>query len=378
MRIVFAGVIAREPLAGLTWVWLQYLLGLRELGHEVYFLEESGDYAYVYDFESMTESDDPRRGADYIDRFLRPFGFGESWVYRVGDDRLGTPATDFVDLCRSTDLLIAVPTCLWSWRPEYDEIPVRVCLDIDPGFTQFRAARGDWPVAEMVDHCNRFFTYGPAIAAGASPVPTLGRRWHATYPPVFLAEWPVAYDPAAARLTTLMHWSLDPSPEFDGETYGQKDVEFELVVDLPRQTSQPLEVALNGGPWGRLQEHGWHVVSSDEPSRDPDGYRRYVQRARGEFSVAKNGYVKTRCGWISDRTVCFLASGKPVLVEETGMSDWLPTGRGLLTFSDGEGALGGIEAINDDYAGQASAARRVAEVNFASDVVLTRLLEEAA
>ena len=378
MTVIFAGAIARQPLAGLAWVWLQYLLGFRRLGHDVYFLEESGAIPYAYDYEAMEASEDPAVGARYLDRFLAPFAFGDRWVYRVGDRSLGAAAGDFPEICHGADVLVVVSNSLWGWREEYNAIPVRICLDTDPGFTQFRAARGDWELELELRHCNRFVTYGPLLHAAGRRVPTLGREWLPTRPPVVLDEWPVVADPAAERFTTLMHWRLNPSPEFDGETYGQKDVEFERIIDLPRRTSQPLEVASRDAPRDRLEAHGWHVVSSEEPSRDPASYRRYVQSARGEFGVAKNGYVKTRSGCISDRTVCFLATGKPALVQETGMSEWLPTGRGLLTFETLDDAIGGLDEINSDYRGHCAAARAVAEEHFDSDRVLTELLDLVA
>jgi hypothetical protein len=291
---------------------------------------------------------------------------------------LGAAAAGFPEICRRADLLVAVSTSLWGWREEYDAIVTRICLDVDPGFTQFRAARGDWAVELALRHCNRFVTYGPLLHAAGRGVPTLGLEWLPTRPPVVLEEWPVVADPGAERFTTLMQWALDPSPQFDGETYGQKDVEFERIIDLPRRTSQPLEVAASSAPRDRLEAHGWHVVSSEGPSRDPASYRRYVQSARGEFSVAKNGYVKTRSGWISDRTVCFLATGKPALVQETGISEWLPTGEGLLTFETLDDAIGGLDEINRDYGRHCAAARALAEEHFASDRVLTELLELVA
>jgi hypothetical protein len=377
VKIIFAGVIAREPLGGPAWVWLQYLLGFRRLGHEVYFLEESGDWPYVYNFEAMEESDDPHLGACYIQRFLEPFGLDNNWAYRAGDLCLGMPQDDFVQLCHEADLLIALPTSVWTWRPEYDAIPMRLLLDVDPGFTQFRAAQGDDLICTAIAHCNRFFTYGPYIGREGSRVPSLGLHWQATRPPVVLEEWPLCYTPSAEHFTTLMQWSLDEAPRVGGETYGQKDVEFARIMDLPRRTSQQLEVAVSGGPDETLREHGWHVQPAWPTSRDPQSYRAYIQAARGEFSVAKNGYVKTRCGWVSDRTTCFLASGKPAIVQETGMSEWLPTGEGLLTFSTPEEALAGIEAVNGDYELHCRGARQLAEEYLDSDLVLTRLLNDA-
>lgn len=376
MKIVFAGVIAREPLGGPTWVWLQYLLGFRRLGHEVYFLEESGDWPYVYDFETMESSDDLTRGAAYIEQFLAPFGLGDRWIYRAGERCLGMASSDVLALCNEADLLITLPTSLWAWREEYDAVRARVFLDVDPGFTQLRAAQGDYLICQTLEHCTHFLTYGPGIADGTSPIPRLGLAWQATVPPVVLEEWPLWDGTPGERFTTLMQWSHDPSPELEGEIYGQKNGEFERILDLPRHTAQPLEVALSGGPEERLRAAGWHVVPGWQVSRDPDSYRRYIQAARGELSVAKHGYVKTGCGWISDRTVCFLASGKPALVQETGLSRWLPTGEGLLTFRDHDEALKGLDSINNSYEHHHHVARKLVEEYFASGKVLSRILNQ--
>jgi hypothetical protein len=371
--IICAGVIGRQPLPGQVWFWLQYLLGFRRLGHDVYFLEESGDYAYSYDFDTMTESEDPDDAAATLERLLTPFGFAGRWAYRVGDRCVGMPRDDFVAICESADVLLTMPTGMWLWRPEYDAPRVRLFLDGDPAFTQLRAVRGEWPINETIEGCNRFFTYGPGLLR--SPLPDLGIGWRVTRPPVVLERWPRAEPATDGAFTTVMHWSLDPSPEFEGESYGQKDVEFERLLELPRHTEQPLEVALNDGPFDRLAEHGWHVVAT--PPTTLNGYQAYINASRGEFSVAKNGYVKARAGWMSERTTCFLATGRPAVVQETGLSDWVPTGEGLLTFDGVGDAAAAIDAVNADYGHHCDAARRLAEEEFDSDRVLCALLDDA-
>jgi hypothetical protein len=374
VNIIVVGVIGRQPLPGQVWYWLHHLLGLRRLGHDVVFLEECGDFPYAYDFEAMEESHDARRAAAKVDEILGRFGLGDRWALRAGSECYGLACDDFVAFCHDADVLIVPPTALWQWRREYDAPPVRIFLDGDPGFTQLRALAGDWPIPETIERCNRHFTYGTAIATGAGPLPTLGLEWRFTRPPIVLDEWPVAPPVEGARYTTVMHWSLDASPEWEGETYGQKDEEFERIIDLPRRTRTPLEVALNDGPFERLEAHGWHVVS--RPPTDVDAYRDYVRRSRGELSVAKAGYVKARSGWMSERTNCFLASGRPALVQETGLSDWVPTGRGLLTYSSPDEAVEGLEELEREYEHHARAARHVAEA-FDSDRVLTDLLAAA-
>src|SRR5947209_516068 len=203
-------------MGGAIWWRLQYVLGFRRLGHDVYFLEESGDIPYVYDVDRMEESDNPVRAADLVEAVLRPFGLETRWIYRAGDICLGMHIDDVRQLCHEADLLVVLPSDVWSWRPEYDEIPIRALLDIDPGFTQFRALKGDWPIAEAIEHCNRFFTYGRGLNEPDSPIPDLGRRWHFVWPPVLLQEWPVHYDPEAKYFTTVMSWSQDASPEYQG------------------------------------------------------------------------------------------------------------------------------------------------------------------
>jgi hypothetical protein len=371
--VICAGVVARQPLPGQVWFWLQYLLGFRRLGHDVYFLEESGEYPYAYDFETMTESDDPARGVANLERFLGPLEI--RWAYRVRDECYGLDADEFAEVCAAADLLLTLPTGIWFWREDYDRPRVRLFLDGDPAFTQLRAIRGDWPINETLERCNRFFTYGPGLVRSDSPIPDLGREWLVTRPPVVLDEWPAVPAPAAGPFTTVMHWGLDPSPELDGEPYGQKDVEFERVINLPRRVAQPLEVALNDGPFERLERHGWHVRS--RPPTDLEGYRDYIRASRGEFSVAKNGYVRARTGWMSERTICFLATGRPAVVQDTGLSEWVPTGRGLLTFETADDAAERLDAVETAYDEHARAARRLAEAEFESDRVLTQLLADA-
>jgi hypothetical protein len=375
VKIIFAGALARDPLGGSVWARLQYILGLRRLGHDVYFLEESGDIPYLYDVHRMEESNDPVRAGDFVEAALRRFGLEDRWIYRAGNICLGMSVDEVRQLCCEADLLVVWPCDLWCWRPEYDAIPIRALIDIDPGFTQFRALRGDWPIAGAVAHCNVFFTYAHGLNEPDSPIPDLGCRWHSIWPPVYLEEWPVRYDPRAVHFTTVMSWSQDPSPEYQGATYGQKDVELEGILDLPKRLCSPLQIAVSDGPTELLFDHGWRVISALDASRDPDTYRDYIQKARGEFSVAKNGYVMTQCGWVSDRTAVFLASGKPAVVQETGMSRWLPTGEGLLTFDDADEAVTSVERVNTDYHSHCLAARRIAEEWFDSDHVLTNLLE---
>jgi len=175
----------------------------------------------------------------------------------------------------------------------------------------------------------------------------------------------------------VMQWRGFHEVVHDGVRYGQKDAEFPKFMELPRLTPQPLRLALTGAAPDEFEQHGWEVVPGWVPARTPASYRAFVQGSRAEFGVAKHGYVASRAGWFSDRSVCYLASGRPVLVEDTGIADFLPVGEGVLTFDDPDAAAAGIEEINRDYERHRRAARRLAQDYFSADRVLPRLVEEA-
>jgi hypothetical protein len=383
MLIVFAGSIARFPIGGHAWANLQYLCGLRDLGHDVYYLEDFGEGCWFYLWDADETSDDAELAAAYLEDCLKPFGFGARWMLRVGERSLGLPSDAFCDLCRTADLLLIRALPFRQWRPEYDWPRRRAFIDVDPGFTQASLARGEPALNSTLARCERLFTVGQRIGSTDCPVPVLGREWLPMVPPVWLPGWPCAETAdARAPFTTVLQWRSYGTAhayedlQHDGLPYGQKDEAFDAYFDLPAHTAQPMCVALSGGPSGRFRQHGWQVLTGWRETRTPALYRRFIQRSRAEFAPAKRGYVVSRAGWFSDRSVCYLASGRPVLVEDTGLADWLPVGSGVLTFSTPEQALAGIAAIDADYARHARAARELAETRFATDRVLPGLLGE--
>lgn len=377
MIVVLAGSIGRFPVGGHAWVEMQYLLGLRALGHDVYYLEECGEGSWVYDWEREELTTDLAYPTGYVDDCLRPFGFGDRWAYRAGTETRGMSEEALRDVCRAADLLVIRGAPLPAWREEYTWPARRAFIDVDPGFTQFKLANGDRELRATVDRSERLFTIGRRLGAPDCPIPTVGRRWLQTVSPVFLPEWPFADVGDATAFTTIMQWHSYREVVYDGVAYGNKEREFPAYLDLPRRTAQPLCVALTGGPAKRFREHGWTVVEGWARSFTPGAYQEFIRCSRAELCVAKHGYVATRSGWFSDRSVCYLASGRPVLVQDTGLGEWLPTGRGVLTFGDPGGALRGIDTINSDYPGHRRAAREIATRVFASDVVLSDLVDAA-
>jgi hypothetical protein len=282
----------------------------------------------------------------------------------------------FLEVCSEASLLIMLAVPIWLWRAEYDRPQRRILIDVDPGFTQIAAAKGDEKLTAGLARCDRLFTIAQRIGAADCPIPTQAWDWLKTLPLVSLPNWPVAQG-AASHFTSVMSWRGFRDETYNGEFYGQKDKEFPKFLDLPRLTSQPFRVALIGAEPENLASHGWEVARGEVVTRTPWAYQTFIHDARAEFGVAKHGYVKMRGGWFSDRSACFLASGRPVLVQDTGLSDWLPIGEGVLTFRDVPEALAGVEAINLDYERHCRAARHLAEEYFAAERVLPPLLDAA-
>ena len=379
LRIIVTGLIAQYPLGGMTWHYLQYVLGLARLGHDVYYLEDTG--AAPYDPREGGVVKDCTSGVDYLAGVMARFGLSDRWAYCVCLDGrwFGLSDEQRERVIRSADLLINVSGMLG--RPDaYRRARRMAYIDTDPVFNQLKLARGAPGFRELVSAHDVHFSFGECLGAS---LPRTGYRWRPTRQPIVLSEW----RPSAPRrnvFTTVMNWSASKTPPIhDGQTYGQKDAEFLRFLDLPERVSPAvLEVAVNPGkrrqaPLDLLNSKGWRVVDPERVCLDFDGYRGYIESSMAEWGVAKNGYVRGQPGWFSDRSACYLAAGRPVVVQDTGFSAVLPTGEGLLPFTTMEGAVEAISTVEADYARHAKAARAIAVEYFDSDKVLTRLIEAA-
>jgi hypothetical protein len=380
MKAIVTGMIASYPVGGVLWDYAQYALGLERLGFEVYYLEDTGWQTY-----------DPRVGAygedcSYAVDFLsRSFGelsatLARRWCFRNMDGKsFGPAAPELAEVLRTADLFLNVSggTLL---RAEYMQCRRKVLIDSDPGWNHFRNfprwdANPGWQGSHGFRAHDFFFTYAERIGRPDCKLPGFGLAWQPTRPPVVLDCWKAA--PPGATWTTVMTWKNFQEPIRDGAgTYGTKEMEFVKVEPLPSRTTAKLEVAVGGNdaPRARWRELGWNVVESQEISRTAGAYRDYIQSSRGEFSVAKNVYVATHSGWFSCRSVCYLAAGLPVVVQDTGFSEIIPTGEGLMAFSTPDEALHSIETVENEYERHSRGAREVAREHFASEVVLGDLL----
>ena len=375
MRIVLAGSIGRLPVGGHAWVDMQYLLGLRGLGHEVVYLEEGGPDPWVYDWRTERLTDDPALPAGYVRACLEPVGFGGDWAYRAGDRIEGMSAARLRRACEEADLFLVRGAPLPLWRPEYLAGRRRAFIDSDPAFTQFHLARGKGELAETVRRCHRHFTIGQRLGEPDCPVPSNGLEWIRTVPPIALDHWHAVPAPEGdAPFTTVMQWHSYRDVTYGGIRYGNKNVSFPPFFTLPQRTDTSLLMAMTGRPEQDIESLGWRIVDGHVPSATPESYQSFIRESRGEFAVAKQGYVASRCGWFSDRSVCYLATGRPVVVQDTGLADWLPVGEGVVPFSDLQGAAEALDTVRAGYDRHAAAARRLAETVFPADAVLGALL----
>jgi hypothetical protein len=378
LRIIVTGLMAHFPMGGMTWHYLQYVLGLSRLGHDVMYLEDTGDWAYGPGVHAS--SADGSVNVQYLSRVMAHFGMSERWACRVVGERwYGLSERERSARLRSADLLINVSGSL-PFVSDYRHIPRLAFVDTDPVFNQIKLANGDEQFRRQVAAHDVLFSFGESLRGALSPS---GHRWLATRQPIVLVEW----HPATSWrdvFTTVMNWMAKRTPRIrEGQAYGQKNMELPRFLDLPRLVAPTVvELALNMGrdceaPRDLLTRHGWRVVDPEVVCLDFNSYRAYIESSQAEWSVAKHGYVQGCSGWFSERSACYLAAGRPVVVQDTGFSAILPVGQGLFAFSTLEEAATAVHEVVSNYPRHARAARAMAEAYFDSDTVLTRLIEEA-
>jgi hypothetical protein len=384
MKVVVTGLIATYPLGGVAWDYLQFVKGFAALGCEVTYLEDTGQWAY--DPQRATFSEDGAGNARYLHGLMsRVPGMEESFAFRDARGTLyGLAENELERRCHAADLFLNVSDSCWL-REGYRGARVTACYDSDPLYTQ-----AAWLAADGGDRSNGrepgwyrvydvFFSMAENIADPACAVPRCGLEWKTTRQPITLADWPVRFDPSVERFTTVMSWKTKPAlPVVNGRVYGGKDVEFRRFLDLPQRVRTPLEIAVSGpAPRDEMAAAGWRIVDASERSTTMERYRDYIGASRGEWSVAKEAYVASDSGWFSCRSACYLAMGKPVVVQDTGFSRIYPTGEGLFGFRSAEEAVAALAAIEADYSRHCQAARALAERFFRAETVLEKLLHDA-
>ncbi|HEV8713144.1 MAG TPA: hypothetical protein VGX03_09975 [Candidatus Binatia bacterium] len=377
--IIVLGLLGQFPLAGMAWQVIHHLVGLQRLGFAVYYVEETG--SPPYDPCAKTLVDDCTYSLRFIAETLRRCGREEAWAYHdsvtgqwygLSEGRvreLFSRALCAINLCGASH-----PDTL-TFRPRGKLL----YLETDPVLYQVRLAQGDPGALRFLAGHDAHITYGENLGAADCPIPLSHFTWQKTRPPVALKLWPFRAEVSSPRFTTIATWhNRGKDLCFRGETYRwSKHLNFLALVELPRRTTQKLELAVeidNAAELTAFQRCGWLLTNPLAVSQDLDRYREYVVGSRGEFTVAKDVVARTCSGWFSDRSVCYLAAGRPVVTQETGFSKYIPTGRGLFAFSTTEEALAALDAISRDYPSHLHAAREIAAEYFAAEKVLRKLL----
>jgi len=379
LRIIVLGYIVRAPLGGLAWHHLQYVMGLTQLGHDVFFVEDSDDYPCCYDPVRNIKGKDPTLGLRFAKRTFDSVELGDRWAYYDAhtSNWLGPCGDRILDICAAADLLLNL-SGMNPLRPWLMGIPVRCLIDTDPVFMQIRHLTDPeaWNLA--LQH-TAFFSFGENIGQAMSSIPDDGLPWQVTRQPVVLEAWQSTPGPSKGMFSTVMLWDSYQARDYNGRRYGLKSDSFGPYMDLPEKAGPIFELAVGSpsAPGPVLAGKGWAVRDPREPTRDLWTYQGYIRRSKAEFSVAKHGYVVSCSGWFSERSAVYLASGRPVLVQDTGFSEWLETGNGVIPFNTLDDALAGIEAINSRYEFHCRSARAVAEAFFDAKNVLPRLIESA-
>jgi hypothetical protein len=322
---------------------------------------------------------DPEVHLAWFNEVIGQFGLAgrASLVRGDGHEIYCSRRADLLSLAENADLLVNISGNL-RWEPMLQRMRRKAYVDIDPGYTQVWHESG---ISQLAEH-DHYFTIAHNIGQFGCTIPMAGLPWKVTRQPVVLEQWPVTTAADPGRFTTVASWRGAFGPiDIAGQRLGVKAHEFRRIITLPRQVPQRMEIALNidsGDAADRqtLLSNGWHLADPSRVSRSPDDFRRYVQSSGGECSAVQGVYVSTKSGWFSDRTIRYLASGRPALIQDTGYGQYLPTGMGLVSFTTPDEAVAGAARIDADYAAHATAARQIAEKHFASDVVLPRFLDD--
>jgi hypothetical protein len=379
LRLVVLGWIIRGPAGGIAWHYLNYVLGLAELGYDVYYIEDSDDVPCCMDPALNSWNSDPTYGLCFASAAFARLGLGDRWAYYDAhtNEWKGARARDARELCQTADLILNIsgvnPVREWLER-----VPARVLIDTDPGLTQIRNLT-DPAFRRRCEAHTAFFSFGENIGKPCSSVPDDGFPWRATRQPVSMSAWPCTAGPAGGRYTTVMHWRGGRVFEYGALRLGKKSESFGPFIGLPQRLGGIFEIAVRGGkaPLAALREANWGLADIDAVSRDPWTYQYFIQRSKAEFGIAKQGYVATRCGWFSERSAVYLASGRPVLHQDTGFPECLPCGRGVIPFQSLDDVIDAVADVDGNYQAHCRAARELAEEYFAAIRVLPALIEAA-
>ena len=380
--IIVFGILFWFPLAGVTFQFLHFLLGLRRLGYDVYYVEDSG--RWIYDPKLNDLSPDATGNLNAVVPVLEAHGFKDRWAFRGNypDGRCyGMSEEQILRLYREADAFLNV-TGAQELREEHMACRRRIYVETDPVAAEIKIAQGDKATIAAFEAHDTHFSYGGNFGNPDCRVPLEKFHWLPTVQPVALDLWENKISkPEGTAFNTIATWhNKGKDIVYNGETYyWSKDREFKKFLDLPQRRTTPFELAVGVDEKTRrmLAKHGWRITDPVKLSSDMGDYRKFILDSRGEFTVAKDQNIRLRSGWFSDRSACYLAASRPVINQDTAFGNYLPTGKGLFSFQTMEDILRAVDEIETDYKGNCRAARDIAEEYFAAEKVLGSLMKRA-
>jgi YHS domain-containing protein len=398
-RIAVVGTLASNPYGGMAWMHMQIAAGLHRLGHDVYYFEVTS--VWPYDPVRQAKVNDSDYALGYLAKVAEGFGMENRWAYRRSySDRewFGLSKMQSEDFLAHADAVLNITGATRLRTKEGLKVGRLVYFGTDPVYQELAFAKGDPIVRRTIDQHDDFVTYGENIGNADCPIPPFPRLRSKTRQPILVDFWQNG-GPTKKEFTTICNWrQTGHDIEYEGETYfWSKHHEFLKFIDLPRKTSQPIELAmgladafavrpgfgeiipasgLTQEDRNLLESNAWKLVDGPSFTTDPWKYREYIVASRGEFTVARDQNVRLRSGWFSERSACYLAAGRPVVTQDTGFGKFIPTGEGVFAFNTMEQILTAIDAINSDYQRHSRAARAIAEEYFRAEKVLAKVLED--
>jgi hypothetical protein len=390
LRIVVGGFVGLFPTGGATWDYIQYVLGFNMIGHDVTYVEDTMLYP-IYN-RTGKDWDDCSYGVEYLKKTMEEIGMKERWAYRdvASGKTFGMSDSQVVTVCQNADVFVNVSSSTFL-RPEYLKIPVRVLVDTDPMFTQYdyykkQQAGGSDAIAakEYMKAHTHFFTFGLNIGKADCRIPKDEFNWYTTKKPICINFWEQPPSKVSRYgFTSIMNWTERAEFSYENEIWGQKNKEFRKFYDLPTLSGEKFEIIINRGTdpetnkaMHHLESLQWKVLSPHELISNKEDYKSFVQTSYAEFSVTKETYIKSNSGWFSGRSAVYLASGRPVLTQDTQWSKYLPIGTGLFAIHDLDSAKEAIDALGSDYIRHSKAAKEIAVEYFDSNKVLQDILNK--
>lgn len=380
-KIVVGGFAIGFPIGGQMWFMLHYILGMARLGHEVLFVEGSGNWAYPFDADQGMYVADSTYGRNLMEKFFSRYGLSGRWAYHseIEGKYFGWSREDVDRYIKEADLMVNISGLL-PMEERYFTSKTRVYMDTDPVFTQIKASEREWDQQYMALH-NAHYTLGVNLPGGDHPVPMVGLDWKPINPPVVTDLWEVIPGPGT-HYTTVGTWDTkDRDMVIAGERYSwRKSVQYEKIMDLPKRVRPGVKFELAYSNMDEAREAyeaaGWTISDGIKASSDLWGYQNFISNSRAEFTVAKDQNIRLKSGWFSDRATSYLAAGRPVITQDCGVGRYLPVGEGLFTFETLDEILAAVESIESDYERHRKAARRLAEEHFEAEKIFAKMMKE--